>query len=98
MTAIAGPIKQAIDFESTMADVRKVVDFDPPEQFKQMSEDIFKLSTELPMADDGIGQIVAAGGQAGIVKKELMSFAKSAVKMGIAFDQTAEQSGQMMAQ
>ncbi|WP_291832078.1 phage tail tape measure protein, partial [Candidatus Symbiopectobacterium sp. PLON1] len=74
------------------------VDFDTPEQFKQMSEDILKLSTELPMAADGIGQIVAAGGQAGIAKEELMSFAQSAVKMGIAFDQTAEQSGQMMAQ
>ncbi|WP_334469427.1 phage tail tape measure protein [Arsenophonus sp. PmNCSU2021_1] len=98
VTAMAGPIKQAIDFESTMADVRKVVDFDTPEQFKQMSEDILKLSTELPMAADGIGQIVAAGGQAGIAKEELMSFAQSAVKMGIAFDQTAEQSGQMMAQ
>ncbi|WP_290606656.1 phage tail tape measure protein [Arsenophonus sp. ENCA] len=85
-------------FESTMADVRKVVDFDTPEQFKAMSEDILKLSTELPMAADGIGQIVAAGGQAGIAKEELMSFAQSAVKMGIAFDQTAEQSGQMMAQ
>ncbi|BBI91829.1 phage tail tape measure protein [Serratia symbiotica] len=98
VTAMAGPIKQAIDFESTMADVRKVVDFDTPEQFKQMSEDILKLSTALPMAADGIGQIVAAGGQAGIAKEELMSFAQSAVKMGIAFDQTAEQSGQMMAQ
>ncbi|HGJ5856481.1 phage tail tape measure protein [Arsenophonus nasoniae] len=97
VTAMAGPIKQAIDFESTMADVRKVVDFDTPVQFKQMSEDILKLSTELPMAADGIGQIVAAGGQAGIAKEELMSFAQSAVKMGIAFDQTAEQSGQMMA-
>ncbi|MFT8210858.1 MAG: phage tail tape measure protein [Symbiopectobacterium sp.] len=98
VTAMAGPIKQAIDFESMMADVRKVVDFDTPEQFKQMSEDILKLSTELPMAADGIGQIVAAGGQAGIAKEELMSFAESAVKMGVAFDQTAEQSGQMMAQ
>ncbi|BAN97991.1 phage tail tape measure protein [Plautia stali symbiont] len=98
VTAMACPIKQAIDFESTMADIRKVVDFDTPEQFRQMSEDILKLSTTLPMAADGIGQIVAAGGQAGIAKEELMSFAQSAVKMGIAFDQTAEQSGQMMAQ
>ncbi|QLK87336.1 phage tail tape measure protein [Arsenophonus endosymbiont of Aphis craccivora] len=98
VTAMAGPIKQAIDFESTMADVRKVVDFDTPAQFKQMSEDILKLSTELPMAEDGIWQIVAAGGQEGIAKEELMSFAQSDIKMGIAFDQTAEQSGQMMAQ
>lgn len=98
MTAMAGPIKQDIDFESTLADVSKVVDFDTPIQFKQMADDILRLSTQLPMAAKGIGQIVAAGGQAGIAQAELMSFAGSAVKMGVAFDQTAEQSGQMMAQ
>lgn len=32
--------KAAIDFESSMADVRKVVDFDTPEQFKQMGQDV----------------------------------------------------------
>lgn len=97
LTAMVVPINQAIQFESVMADVRKVVDFDTPEQFKQMGEDVLNLSTRLPMAAEGIGQIVAAGGQAGIAKNELLSFAESAVKMGVAFDQTAEESGQMMA-
>ncbi|MFK8256867.1 phage tail tape measure protein [Erwinia sp. AnSW2-5] len=97
-SAFVIPINQAMQFESTMADVRKVVDFDTPQQFKQMSEDILKLSTQLPMTADGIGQIVAAGGQAGIARNELKQFATDAVKMGVAFDQTAEESGQMMAQ
>lgn len=92
------PINKAMEFESSMADVRKVVDFDTPAQFKEMGEDILKLSTELPMAADGIAAIVAAGGQAGIARADLKAFATDAVKMGIAFDQTAEESGQMMAQ
>lgn len=96
--AFAVPISQAMDFESTMADVRKVVDFDSPQQFKQMADDVLELSSNLPMAATGIGAIVAAGGQAGIARKELTRFAEDAVKMGIAFDQTAEESGQMMAQ
>lgn len=96
-SAFAIPVNQAMQFESTMADVRKVVDFDTPQQFKQMGEDILKLSTQLPMTADGIGQIVAAGGQAGIARNELKQFATDAVKMGVAFDQTAEESGQMMA-
>lgn len=87
----------AMKFESAMADVRKVVDFDTPSQFDQMGLDIRKLSTELPMAADGIAQIVAAGGQSGIARDELAQFAQDAVKMGVAFDTTAEQSGQMMA-
>jgi TP901 family phage tail tape measure protein len=41
---------------------------------------------------------VAAGGQAGIARSDLMQFANDAVKMGVAFDTTAEESGQMMAQ
>lgn len=97
-SAFAVPISQAMDFESQMADIRKVVNFDTPQQFKEMSEDVLKLSTQLPMAANGIAQIVAAGGQAGIARKDLMQFASDAVKMGVAFDQTAEESGQMMAQ
>ena len=99
--AIAAPLieatHEAIQFESVMADVKKVVDFDTPEQFKEMSGDILKLSTELPMAAEGIAQIVAAGGQSGIAREDLLSFAESATKMGIAFDITADQAGDMMA-
>ena len=99
--AIAAPLieatHEAIQFESVMADVKKVVDFDTPEQFKEMSGDILKLSTELPMAAEGIAQIVAAGGQSGIAREDLLAFAESATKMGIAFDITADQAGDMMA-
>jgi TP901 family phage tail tape measure protein len=87
----------AIDFESQMADVKKVVNFDKPEQFKQMGDDIGRLSERLPMAAGDIAKIVAAGGQSGIARDELLGFAEAAVKMGIAFDQSAEESGDMMA-
>lgn len=89
--------KSAVDFESAMADVRKVVDFDTPQQFAQMNEGVLKLSTNLPMAADDIAKIVAAGGQAGIARQDLMRFAEDAVKMGVAFDVPAEQAGDMMA-
>lgn len=95
--ALAGPIQQAMTFESAMADVRKVVDFDSPQQFKDMSNDILNLSTELPMTAEGIAQIVAAGGQSGIARDELLGFAEDAAKMGVAFDITADQAGDMMA-
>lgn len=89
--------KAAIEFESSMADVKKVVDFATPEQFKAMGKDVLDLSEKMPMAASGIAAIVAAGGQAGFAAGELRQFAEDAVKMGIAFDQTAEQSGEMMA-
>lgn len=93
---IAGA-RAAIDFESQMADVRKVVNFDTPGQFKEMGDDIGRMSERLPMAAMDIAKIVAAGGQSGIARKELLGFAEAAVKMGIAFDQTADESGDMMA-
>lgn len=89
--------QSAIQFESAMADVRKTVDFDTPQQFKQMSSDILELSTRLPMTANGLAAIVAAGGQSGIARDELTSFAESAAKMGIAFDISADQAGEMMA-
>jgi len=96
--ALAIPVNQAIKFESTMADIRKVVDgLDNADAFRKMSQDVIDLSTKLPITADGIGQIVAAAGQAGIARSELVRFAEDAAKMGIAFDQTAEESGQMMA-
>ena len=52
-SGIAGGLKECIDmamkFESAMADVKKVVDFDTPEQFKQMNQDILNLTKTLPM-------------------------------------------------
>ncbi|UHG95297.1 phage tail tape measure protein [Pseudomonas sp. 7-41] len=99
--AMAAPfavgIKSAVAFESEMANVNKVVDFKTPEQFKQMGDDISRMSEVLPMAAGDIAKIVAAGGQAGFAQNELLGFAEAAVKMGIAFDQTADQSGDMMA-
>lgn len=99
--ALAAPFiagaQAAIEFESAMADVRKVVNFDNPGQFKEMGDDIAQMSERLPMAANDIAKIVAAGGQAGIARGELKQFAEDAVKMGIAFDQSAEQSGDMMA-
>lgn len=102
-TAILGalvmPVNAAMGFESKMADIRKVVDgLDDKNAFAAMSDDILTLSTQLPMAAEGIAEIVAAGGQAGIARNDLMQFANDAVKMGVAFDTTAEESGQMMAQ
>ena len=95
---LAVPVKLAVDFESAMADVRKVIDFETPQQFKEMGEDILSLSQRIPMTARGLADIVAAAGQAGIARNELLAFAESAAKMGVAFDITAEQAGQMMAQ
>ncbi len=94
--AAALPIKKAMQFESAMADVRKVIDFDSPEQFKQMQYDILEMSTKMPMAAEKIAEIVTAAGRAGIAREELMKFTADAVRMGIAFDMSAGEAGAAM--
>lgn len=100
-TAAGAPIamatKQAMTLESAMANVRKVVDFPTPEAFARMSDDILEMSTRIPMAAEGIAQIVAAAGRANVPREELLRFAEDAAKMGVAFDSTAEEAGETMA-
>jgi len=99
--AMAAPLafaaKQAITFESAMADVRKVVDFPTPRAFAKMSSDLLDLSTRIPMAAEGIAAIVAAAGRANVPRQELLRFAEDAAKMGVAFDMTGDEAGAMMA-
>lgn len=95
--AIRSPVQTAIEFESAMADVRKVVDFKSPDGFKQMSKDIMEMSTRIPMAGEGLAQIVAAGGQSGLAEDELLTFAEMAAKIGVAFDVSADTAGTSMA-
>ncbi|WP_319498095.1 phage tail tape measure protein [uncultured Cohaesibacter sp.] len=95
--ALSAPIKSAMAFESAMADVNKVVDFAAPDGLKQMSADILAMSRRIPMAAEGIAQIVAAAGQAGMQGGELLQFAEMAAKVGVAFDISADQAGESLA-
>lgn len=95
--AISAPIKAAVEFEAAMADVRKVVDFETPEAFKQMSSDIVEMSTRLPMAAKDIAAIVAAAGQANVAADDLLPFADMATKVGVAWDMAAGDVGTALA-
>lgn len=98
--AMAAPITlaatAAIQFEDAMADVRKVADFEVPEQFARMGLEVRNLSTALPVAATELAGLYAAGASSGLANDELKSFAESAAKMGVAFGQTAEEAGAQM--
>lgn len=88
---------KAMAFESAMADVRKVVNFDTAAEFDAMNKSVMDMAGRIPMAADGIAAIIAAAGQSGIAKQDLAEFAEQAAKMGVAFDLTGDQAGKMMA-
>ena len=95
LVPVVAPIKLAIDYESAMADVRKVTNFDDA-GFKKFSGEILDLSETIPMSAKGLSEIAAAAGQAGIKENELVRFTSDAAKMGIAFDISAQDAGSAM--
>lgn len=91
--------RDAVVFESGMADVRKVVDgLEAPPALKEISAEIISLSQKLPMTAEGFSQIYAAAGQSGIAKKDIKDFAVTVTNVATAFDMTAEQAGTSLAQ
>lgn len=82
---MAAPISSAIGFEESMADVRKVVDFDSKEELTSFGNEIKKLSREIPMSMNELAAITASGGQLGIAKKDLLEFTEVAFKNGCGF-------------
>lgn len=100
---VTDSVQAAVDFESAMADVAKVVDGLRDENgnltdtYYAMSDSIVQMSKNIPMAAEDLAAITASAGAAGIAAEELTTFTETAAKMGVAFDTTAEQAGDWMA-
>ncbi|WP_395460356.1 phage tail tape measure protein [Wolbachia endosymbiont (group B) of Myelois circumvoluta] len=95
---LAAPIKVAIDFESAMADVKKVVRFnDKKDEASKFAQELKKLSREIPLSSAELAQIAASGGQLGIDKNDLIKFTTVVAKMTTAFDMLAEEAGNAIA-
>ncbi|WP_264336623.1 phage tail tape measure protein [Wolbachia endosymbiont (group B) of Chorthippus brunneus] len=96
--SLATPIKVAIDFESAMADVKKVVGFqEGTNEANEFAQKLKKLSREIPLSAAELAQIAASGGQLGIDKNKLLEFTTTVAKMATAFDMSAEQAGDSIA-
>ncbi|EKA4535351.1 phage tail tape measure protein [Campylobacter jejuni] len=94
---ISQTIGSSINFESAMADVRKVVNFDEGDDIKKMSADILKMTRVLPATAEELAAIAAAGGQIGLGLKDVREFTGLVTKMKVAFDMSAEDVGDSVA-
>ncbi|WP_168464797.1 phage tail tape measure protein [Wolbachia endosymbiont of Ctenocephalides felis wCfeT] len=96
--ALASPIKVAIDFESAMADVKKVVEFNKEtKEADEFAQKLKEMSRTIPLSATELAQIAASGGQLGIPKGDLFKFTETVAKMSTAFDMSAEQAGDSIA-
>ncbi|MBN2855905.1 MAG: phage tail tape measure protein [Halothiobacillaceae bacterium] len=93
LVAVTG---QAIEFESAMADVKKVVN-GSDEQIDALTSRIKELTQTIPLSAVALAQIAAAGGQLGVPIEKLDQFITLAAQMATAFDMTAEEAGNAVA-
>lgn len=96
--AIAAPIalatKAAAMFEDKMADVGKVMNAKVGStSFNQMSEEAKELSVYLRKMPEEAAALMAAIGQGGASRSELMQVSKIAGEMAVAFDLSADTAG-----
>lgn len=94
---VAMPFKFAIDFESAMADVKKVVNFTNEGEAKLFEKSLLSLSKTIPLSATELATITASGGQLGIAKENLLEFTTTVAKMSTAFDMSAESAGDNIA-
>lgn len=84
--------KQAISFESEMANVRKVLNLSK-EDTRAMGQEILTMTRTLPVAGAGLAQIAAAGGQLGVQRGQIKEFTELTAQMAVAFDVAADKAG-----
>ena len=100
----ADATKDAMKYESTMAEVAKVVDELKDDNgnftvhYDEMKSGLKDMTTLIPMEFEDAGAIAAAFGQSGVTSTpEIINYTEDAAKMAIAFDSDAKQSGKWMA-
>ena len=92
------PVKQAIEFESAMADAAKTIEGmrddsgKLTDKYYSMESAIKEMGRSLPLTHDQLARLFAAGGQQGMTDVgELQEFTEMAAHMSVAFGMSTEE-------
>lgn len=95
--ALADPVQKAIAFESAMADVAKVSDFDSA-GLADFSRDLRRLATsEIPMAVTELAALAENAAASGVKDSELLDFTRMTAKAALAWGVSGGQAGEDLA-
>lgn len=102
---VAAPVKLAIDYESTFADLKKVANFTSAEQEKQVQQDIFAAAQRTGISANGMTAIAASAAESGVANDaqgnldpaKLKQFLGDAAEMAVAYGISAEEAGERLA-
>lgn len=85
--------KKAMEFESVMTDVNKVVTFSSDQQFRAFRENILKTSVELGKLPKNLAEIAVAGGKLGVAVEDMDQFIGVVARTSVAFDMLESTAG-----
>ncbi len=98
MMALSVPIKQAVSFEASMADVAKTMDGmrdddgNLTEQYYAMEQAVKDMARTIPMAHEELAGLFAAAGQQGLTDLgEIQEFVGMSAQMAVAFGMNQEE-------
>ncbi|NQO74796.1 phage tail tape measure protein [Streptococcus suis] len=89
--------KAAMDFESAFAGVKKTVDETRDWSYERLSNEIRKMSQELPASAVEISKVAEAAGQLGINTEDIISFTRVMIDMGESTNMSAEEAAVALA-
>lgn len=102
---VAAPVKLAIDYESTFADLKKVANFADAAQEKRVQRDIFAVARRAGISAGGMTAIAASAAESGVANDaqgnldpaKLKQFLNDAAEMAVAYGISAEEAGKRLA-
>src|SRR5690606_36436722 len=93
--SLGTPIKLAADWEQSLAELNKVANA-TPEELAAIGKEATALAVSTGVAREGIIGAYTAAAQAGFAREEWAKFAEVSAKLGVAFDTTGDQAGEML--
>lgn len=88
--------KRAMDFESVMTDVDKVVNFTAENTLGKFKENILKTSVELGKLPKNLAEIAVAGGKLGVPIEDMDNFIGVVARTSVAFDMLESEAGEQL--
>lgn len=105
--SLAIPVKQAMDFEVAMTGLGKqagvtrdqmgLMTSEGKKRYAELTDEVFKLGSAMPMAHADIAGMMEAGARMGVDSKQLASFTRTAAMMASAFDAVPAELAEQMA-
>ena len=94
LEGFAAPVRAAVDFDAAFAQVRKLADFASKEEEKLYKQALVDMSKRIPVAVEGLADIMASALEAGMKLPDALRFTEMTAQAKVAFGMSAEAIGE----